>query len=151
MKETSHLDVVANAENLEKLVDWIASFCLSHLPAAEFEFQINLCVEELFLNVVHHTNDAKKNDVLVHFSLSPQTEGVVLVVENTGHQFNPLTDAPEPDTDLSLEDRPIGGLGLKLIKEVSNKASYQRVNDVNRLMLVFGPGPLLESETEIEH
>ncbi|MCY4305854.1 MAG: ATP-binding protein [Aestuariivita sp.] len=145
MKETSHLDVVADAENLEKLVDWIASFCLSHSPAAEFEFQINLCVEELFLNVVHHTKDSVKSNALVHFSLWPQTEGVVLVVEDTGAQFNPLTDAPEPDINLSIEDRPIGGLGLKLIKEMSNKTSYQRVNDMNRLMLVFGHGPLLEN------
>jgi sigma-B regulation protein RsbU (phosphoserine phosphatase) len=58
----------------------------------------------------------------------------VFVLTDTGMQLDP-TKAPEADITLSLEDRPIGGLGIFLIRQIMNEVSYERIDGKNVLTL----------------
>jgi anti-sigma regulatory factor (Ser/Thr protein kinase) len=53
-------------------------------------------------------------------------------VADQGAEFNPLT-APPPDLTLDLENRPIGGLGIFLVKTLAPFITYRRESDWNRL------------------
>ena len=55
-------------------------------------------------------------------------------VIDDGHAFNPL-EAPPPDLSLPMEKRPIGGLGIHLLRELSDGITYERRNGTNRLVL----------------
>jgi anti-sigma regulatory factor (Ser/Thr protein kinase) len=55
-------------------------------------------------------------------------------VTDDGHPFNPL-ELPEPNTHLPVEDRPIGGLGIHLLKKMSDRMAYARTDGKNRLTL----------------
>ena len=59
----------------------------------------------------------------------------MLTVTDDGHPFNPL-EAPEPKTDLPIEDRPIGGLGIHLLRELSDGMTYERRNGRNQVTIV---------------
>jgi anti-sigma regulatory factor (Ser/Thr protein kinase) len=48
--------------------------------------------------------------------------------------FNPLDEAT-PDTNLSIEDRQIGGLGIHLVINMVDDISYRRTADKNVLTL----------------
>jgi len=140
MPEPSRFDIAAKDENLDRLVAWIEDFCQKYTSAEPFEMHMQLSAEELFLNEVNHVDSQQRKTDLLRFALWPQPEGVVLVMETDGPPFDPFSDAPEPDVDASVEDRAIGGLGLKLVRETATKSAYCRVNGCNRISLVFGHG-----------
>ena len=59
---------------------------------------------------------------------------MTMVVEDDGHPFNPL-EQMEPDTNLPIEERPIGGLGLHLLRKLSDRMEYVWKNGRNRVTL----------------
>lgn len=62
-----------------------------------------------------------------------------MTVTDHGPRFNPLAyTAPEPP--LSLNDAPIGGLGIKLIRTYAASTEYRHENDQNILILTFDCG-----------
>ena len=62
-------------------------------------------------------------------------ERIVVSIADDGIPFNPF-DADTPDTDLALEERTLGGLGIHLVLKVMDKVAYQRRTDKNVLTLV---------------
>ena len=58
---------------------------------------------------------------------------VVAQLEDNADAFNPFEEAPEPDPTLGLEERPIGGLGVFLVKQFANSRAYERVDGRNRI------------------
>jgi anti-sigma regulatory factor (Ser/Thr protein kinase) len=58
-----------------------------------------------------------------------------IVVIDDGHEFNPL-EFPEPDTNLPVEERPIGGLGIHLLRKMADRLEYRRIDGFNRLALL---------------
>ena len=65
---------------------------------------------------------------------------ITLRIIDDGNAFNPL-DAPDLELDAEDLDRPIGGLGLHLIKTMSLDAVYAREDDRNTLTLVLPRNP----------
>jgi anti-sigma regulatory factor (Ser/Thr protein kinase) len=61
-------------------------------------------------------------------------ESIILVLTDTGKEFDP-TKAPEADITLSAEDRPVGGLGIFLIRQIMNEVKYERIDGKNILTL----------------
>ena len=58
----------------------------------------------------------------------------MLILTDTGKEFDP-TVVPEADITLSAEERPIGGLGIFLIRQIMNEVRYDRINGKNILTL----------------
>ena len=59
---------------------------------------------------------------------------VILVLTDTGKEFDP-TMVPETDITLSADERPIGGLGIFLIRQIMNEVKYERIDGKNVLTL----------------
>jgi anti-sigma regulatory factor (Ser/Thr protein kinase) len=57
-----------------------------------------------------------------------------LTVEDNGPEFDPLT-LPQPNLEANLADRPIGGLGVFLVRQLMDTVSYHRVGACNRLSM----------------
>ena len=68
--------------------------------------------------------------------LTTVADGVMtIVISDSGVPFDPTKDAKEADITLSAEERPIGGLGVFLVKEIMDTVSYQRTDGKNVLTL----------------
>ena len=65
----------------------------------------------------------------------PVKHDLVLTIEDGGLPFDP-TQVAEADTTLSAEERPIGGLGIFLVRQLMDTVAYQRVEGKNRLTLM---------------
>ncbi len=110
--------------------------CLgSHGIDAEGQSDVRLVLEELIANAVDHGGAA---ECTVDLSFTERT--MTLKIIDDGSAFNPL-DGPDLDLDADDLDRPIGGLGLHLIKTMSLDAVYAREDDRNRLTLVLPRNP----------
>ena len=94
-----------------------------------FMMSLNLVMEEAVSNIIFY---AYKGDVEDAVDISLVREGGELIVTLIDHgiAFDP-TLRKDPDITLSAEDRPIGGLGIFLIKKIMDEVSYQRVDERN--------------------
>lgn len=101
---------------------------------SELEFQMRLMLEELVMNVVSHGLAA--DDPQISLALQSDEAEARAVLTDNGPAFNPLDDAPSADTETSVEDRSVGGLGVHFVKTIADDVQYERVNDRNVLTIV---------------
>ena len=96
--------------------------------------RLNLVAEESFTNVASYAYVGCTGYVDV--SLRKKGGLIVLKLIDKGLKFNPLL---RTDTDISapLEDRTTGGLGIFLVKQMSDKASYRYIKGKNILTLTL--------------
>ena len=96
---------------------------------------VRLIVEELASNAIAYGGGADGIDVGQHeLSVDIAIAGDLLTLEfrDEGAPFDPLSTAA-PDLDVDIMDRPIGGLGLYLIRQIAEETHYRRVDDANLL------------------
>jgi len=100
-------------------------------PAADY--LANLAIEELVTNCIKYGYD-DKNDHVIEIELRLSDHELVLTVTDDGHPFNPL-EVPQPDTNVPLEERQVGGLGIHLLRKMSDGMEYVRADARNRLII----------------
>jgi sigma-B regulation protein RsbU (phosphoserine phosphatase) len=126
MKE---LTIRASTQNLDAVKDFVLSGLSA--PNSGIAPDIELAVEEIFINICHHAFVSKaKGDVLIRTSVKNNT--ITIEFEDGGIPHNPL-QKKDPDTTLSLSDRKPGGLGVFLIKTYTDTATYRFKNGKNIL------------------
>ena len=118
--------IAAAVEELGERDDW----------PPDLIFKVNLVLDELWVNVVNYSGATGD----VEISLDTDAEEVRLEIADDGRPFDPLTETVEPDIDAPLEDRPIGGLGIFLVREMMDDLRYKRENGKNRLAMVKRKG-----------
>ena len=96
-------------------------------------FNLNLVLEEAVVNVINYAYP-KEEHQSIYLSAALHDDSIVFVLTDTGKEFDP-TQAPEADITLSAEERPIGGLGIFLIRQIMNEVKYQRIEGKNVLTL----------------
>ncbi len=94
---------------------------------------IRLAVEEAVVNVMDYAYPA---NVVGKINIRALSDGETLefVISDSGVAFDP-TEALKADTSLSANDRPIGGLGILLVRELMDSINYERINGRNVLTL----------------
>lgn len=102
---------------------------------ARLAFDINLALEEIVTNIISYGyKDIKGDDAVIDIFFNLQSDTLEITVKDQAVPFNPL-ELPEPETDLSVEDRPIGGLGIHLVRKLMDSLSYRREDDSNLLIM----------------
>ena len=126
--------VVANdISEVERLYRSVSQFCQEHGLSSEIEGDLSLALEEIVVNVIRYGHpEGGKHEIQVLLSL--EQDCVVATVEDDGVPFNPL-EAPEPDLDSPIETRPIGGLGIHLVRNITDGLAYRRNEGRNRLVM----------------
>ncbi len=104
------------------------------LPMAAV-FQLNLALEEAFVNVVDYAYPGK-NGMPVQLNMDGTGETLTFTLIDEGEPFDPTT-LDEPDTSLSAEERPIGGLGVFLVKQIMDEVRYERQGNRNILTMTY--------------
>ena len=96
--------------------------------------KVNLALEELATNTINHGHDEGVHEISFAFNLTD--EALTIEMVDDGKPFNPLTEAPTPDINAPIDERPIGGLGVLLVRSLMDECSYRREEDRNHLTLV---------------
>jgi sigma-B regulation protein RsbU (phosphoserine phosphatase) len=93
---------------------------------------LQLALEEAVTNIVLYAYKEQGKDISITFTKTGNLLEVIL--EDAGIPFDPTAKAA-PDIDAPAEERPIGGLGIYLIKQLMDDVSYRRENDKNILVM----------------
>lgn len=117
-------------QQIPTLAEWVESL---NLPEA-INMSINLALEEIVSNVMLYAYpDTQSGRVLVE--AEKFANKIIFTISDSGIAFDP-TEQAEPDLSLSVEERPIGGLGIHLVRQIMDEIHYKRLNEKNILTLV---------------
>jgi len=133
------LTLPAELPALERVI----AFVVEGARAAKFPEEqlgkLELVLEEVVVNVIHYAYpaDAPGSIEIGFGAASPGT--VRVQVRDAGQPFDPLSaDAPDPKLDLEMEERPIGKLGIFLVKQLTDSIGYERADGKNILTFEVG-------------
>jgi anti-sigma regulatory factor (Ser/Thr protein kinase) len=125
------IELMSRQSELEKFREFLSGLLSEQGASAEIVEEFYLIGEEILVNIMTYGHDAGQ-DHCIQVSLELVGQMVRLSFRDDGKAFNPL-EVPEPDLDAPIEDRPIGGLGVYLVKELSESVSYERQGRYNTL------------------
>ena len=101
--------------------------------APDLVFNLTLVMEEAVVNVINYAYPKEEHEK-IYVSARLHEGSIIMVIADNGKEFDP-TLAPEADITLSAEERPIGGLGIFLIRNIMNEVKYERIEGRNILTL----------------
>ena len=128
-KEEHHFSLVMrnDIQQIPTLAEWIEMIGLPQ----ELNMPINLALEEAVSNVMLYAYPGKSGQVLVECDKSGK---LVFTITDSGVPFDP-TQQEEPDVTQNLDERPIGGLGIFLVRQIMDDIRYERKDNKNILTL----------------
>ena len=130
------LKVKSNREELDNITEAIEGLGLEEVWPPELLYRVNLVIEELVLNIMDHGHEADDTESVIDITLTSEPESVTIEISDDGFAFDPLTDAPLPDIEASVQDRQIGGLGIHFARTLMDEFTYRREDGRNHLTLV---------------
>ena len=132
--ESLMIEVPAKCDAIATATARAENWLQSHQASTRALNLVRLAIEELVTNCIKYGfNDAEVHTILV--TLSIDQENLTVTVIDDGQPFDPL-GAPLPDLSLRVQDRPVGGLGIQLLRQLSDLINYERRDGVNRFTLV---------------
>lgn len=134
--QTERLILRSRLSDLAQVPAWVDGLAARHSISANAQFAIDLCLEETLSNIIRH-GYAGAEDCSLSLSFAVPYEGTFeLAVEDEAPGFNPL-DAPEQAAMDTSDDMPVGGQGIRLVRQFADRIEYQRLPKGNRLRMWF--------------
>ncbi len=131
---TKELTIEAKPENL----DTVTAFIDEQLDTADCsmkaKMQIEVAVEELFVNIAHYAYSPEVGNATIGVKVQEDGNYVTISFKDSGVPYDPLAK-PDPDITLSAEDRPIGGLGIYMVKKSMDDVKYEYKDGQNILTI----------------
>lgn len=119
-----------DGRNAEIIEDVVACEEVSSL-ADDLKFKIRLCVEEVEENILNYSGST-----WVEVEVYNENGRISISFRDGGVSFDPLAK-PDPDINAALEDRPIGGLGIFLCKQMMSSLEYRFVDNCNFFTMIL--------------
>jgi anti-sigma regulatory factor (Ser/Thr protein kinase) len=128
------INIKNNIDEISRVCDEIKQFCDDNNVSEEKYHDIVLILDEVVTNVINYAYPDGGEHM---FSLDIQEEEgrVFIKLADSGIAFDPL-GKDNPDIESALEERQIGGLGIFIVKQLSEAVEYSRIDDRNMLNIV---------------
>ena len=92
--------------------------------------RLEIVIDEIFGNIVKYSG---ADSIRIRAGVDDEGMFVMTFIDN-GDPYDPL-DAPEPDTESDIDDRPIGGLGIFIVKNSMDGVIYEYKDGHNNLTI----------------
>jgi anti-sigma regulatory factor (Ser/Thr protein kinase) len=130
-------ELTAKLDAISALTEQAAKFLADSGVDTRAVHHVALVLDELLTNVLTYGGTIEP-PVSVRLTISP--DRVTAEVVDGGMMFDPRVDR-NLDVSASVEERPIGGLGLLLVRRVTEGLAYERVGDRNRTIFSICRAP----------
>ena len=134
MSTTLNMKIETRLEELNRVFDAVRDFGERESWPNDTLFLIDLALEELTLNTMNYGHDSGIHEIEI--AVTSDMDAITIEITDDGRPFDPLNDAPRPDVGAAIEDRPVGGLGVHLVRTMMDEMSYRREGDKNHITLV---------------
>lgn len=133
------LDLEAKVENLDEVLAFVDKELRSADCPAKIKIQIDVAVEEIFVNIAHYAYKPDVGPASVRVNISDQPPMIDITFIDNGVPYDPLAK-DDPDITLPADQRQIGGLGIFMVKKTMDDVKYEYRDGHNILTLKKGLG-----------
>ena len=126
-------EVARSVDALPELMELVDTFFAKTAANPKVRFPVELAIEEVFTNFVRH-NARGRGGISVGLGVD-DGELVIEVTDRDTPRFDPVADAPNVDTELPLEMRKEGGLGIFLVMKMMDRVEYTHENRTGTITL----------------
>ena len=123
-----------NLAEIESLTESIVSYCQQNGIDEAACYEVRLALEEAISNTIKYGYDDQQAHT-IYVRAGFENRELLLEIEDDANEFNPL-EAPAPDFSLPVEQKPIGRLGIFLMRSIMDSVEYRRVGAKNRLRMM---------------
>ena len=122
--------IKASVELLDEVIDWMDEMLLSCGFTGSAKIQLDIATEEIYVNIAHYAYSNKEDGRAIIDIEVPKDDYVSITFYDNGVPYDPLAKE-DPDITLSADDRPIGGLGIYMVKKSMDEVAYRHENGQN--------------------
>lgn len=119
---------------ITRLAGFVDAFCAPLRLTEKDLLSLHLALEEAVTNVINHGYDDGQPHTFTVAIAAADDGRITIVVTDDAPAFDPLAQ-PAVDVSLPLDERPIGGLGVHLVKKLMDYSHYERRDGKNILTL----------------
>ncbi len=98
------------------------------------KMEIDLCVEEVFMNMVRH-NSTAKNKIQISVNKTADNKIIISLIDHEDHPFD-ITKTDDLDLEDYVEKKKSGGLGIHLIKQMMDEISFEHQRGISKITMV---------------
>ncbi|MBE8221161.1 MAG: ATP-binding protein [Bdellovibrionales bacterium] len=122
-------------EDLQIMMDLFQDYHNAHAMNEKVFFDFKLCIEEVIVNIFIHGYKEFKKEPDINLCLYKTEDCFVADVIDNAKTFNPVSDFIQMNFATSIEKKPIGGLGIRLLKNLSDDLEYIPRESGNQLKI----------------
>lgn len=128
------LNVKADISELDQVLSFADTILEEMECPTKTQMQIDIAIEELFVNIAHYAYPSGSGDAVIEIEPDMSAKSIQITLVDSGIPYDPLKNE-DPDITLSADDRPIGGLGIFMVKKSMDDVSYEYKDGKNRLTI----------------
>ena len=128
------LDVKADISELDQVLAFADTILEEMECPTKVQMQIDIAIEELFVNIAHYAYPSGDGEATIEIEANKIDKSVSITFVDQGIPYDPLQNK-DPDITLSADERPIGGLGIFMVKKSMDDVSYEFKDGKNRLTI----------------
>lgn len=127
-----NISILSDIKNIPTVTEFANVFLeKNHL---DFSKKTDIVLDEILSNIAKYAYHDDSGKIDIDFDYDDNSKTLMIRFTDSGFAFNPL-EVKEADTTATAEDRPIGGLGIFIVKCIMDEAHYERTSDKNILTL----------------
>ena len=137
LNRTSHVRLITKIRNEIPEIPLLAAkfqeFARQHDISEDVVFSFDLALDELLTNTIEYgySNDQTG---YIHLEFVLDDDSLTIEIEDDALAYNPL-EAPLPDLDAPVIERPVGGLGVYLVRKIMDSVDYELSDGRNCLKI----------------
>lgn len=128
------LMVCASEESISSVLEFVDDVLLKNNISQSVRNKVEIAVDEIISNIVRCAYPDEAGSVAIEITFD-KADRVILRFIDSGIPYNPLENEP-PDTSLPLDERPIGGLGIHMVRSIMEEISYEYTDGQNILTII---------------
>lgn len=132
--EMKQLKIKADVSELDKVLSFADAILEEMDCPTKVQMQIDIAIEEIFVNIAHYAYPPGEGEAVISVDADKEAKSVSIRFEDNGTPYDPLKNE-DPDITLSADDRPIGGLGIFMVKKSMDDVSYEYKDGKNCLTI----------------
>ena len=133
-KNMKELKLEASDETMHDVQEEVKAFLKDQHCEEEVMTMILIAVEEVYINIAHYAYGGRPGEAVVQMEIDSNPNKLRIIFRDRGTPYNPLKNE-DPDITLSAEERPIGGLGIFMVKESMDFVDYKYEDGQNVLII----------------
>lgn len=126
--------VPASMEYMDVVLEAMEQYLKERRCPPEIATKLEIALEEIFTNVASYAYHGEPGEFHLSCMLEQGSGQLEMQFKDYGIPFNPL-EKPEPDMGVPFEKRPIGGLGIYMVRVFADEAEYEYRDGCNILTI----------------